>query len=188
MGAPSIAIVGGGLVGASLALALQAGVRQRGWRVELIEPVAPGSDYQPSYDARSTALSQGTRRIYQRLGVWSAIALRAEPILDIHVSDRGRFGATRLSAADEGVPALGYVVENAWIGRCLWDALDAGTVRRHCPARVASIAVAEQGYRLTLEDDSVLEPSLTVLVDGGRSGLREQLGIPVRERPTGRPR
>src|SRR5690606_18671967 len=101
-----IAIVGGGLVGASLALALQQGALQRGWQIVLIEPFAPGSDYQPSYDARSSALSYGTRQIYERLGLWPLIAPRAEPIDSIHVSDRGHFAAARLCAADEGVPAL----------------------------------------------------------------------------------
>ena len=96
-----VAIIGGGLVGASLALALQAGARARNWSILLVEPFAPGSAWQPSYDARSSALSYGTRQIYERLGLWSAIAERAEPILDIHVSDRGRFGAARLHAAAE---------------------------------------------------------------------------------------
>ena len=50
-----VAIIGGGLVGASLALALQDEARKRGWRVVLVEPFAPGDGYQPSYDARSTA-------------------------------------------------------------------------------------------------------------------------------------
>ena len=68
-----LAIIGGGLVGASLALALQAGAKARGWQIVLIEPFAPGDSYQPSYDARSTALSYGTRQIYQRLGIWPSI-------------------------------------------------------------------------------------------------------------------
>ena len=58
MGRVQLAIIGGGLVGASLALALQAGARARGWRILLIEPFAPGSAWQPSYDARSSALTQ----------------------------------------------------------------------------------------------------------------------------------
>ena len=109
-----IAIVGGGLVGASLALALlQGGARERGWTISLIEPHAPGHGFQPSYDARCSALSFGTRLIYEGLGLWPAIAGRAEPITRIHVSERGRFGATRLAADEEGVPALGYVADTA---------------------------------------------------------------------------
>jgi 2-octaprenyl-6-methoxyphenol hydroxylase len=174
-----LAIIGGGLVGASLALALQAGAKARGWQIVLIEPFAPGSSYQPSYDARSTALSYGTRQIYQRLGIWPSIAERAEPIAQIHVSDRGRFAAARLSAADEGVPALGYVVENAWLGHCLWQALDKDVISWRCPAEVLALHSLGDGYRLTLNDHSTLDCDLAVLADGGRSGLREQLGIAV---------
>lgn len=180
-----LAIIGGGLVGASLALALQEGARQRGWRIVLIEPFAPGNSYQPSYDARSSALSYGTRQIYERLGLWPALSARAEPIRQIHVSDRGRFGATRLSAESEGVPALGYVVENAWLGQCLWQALDAEVVEWRCPAQVTALQALGDGYRLTLDDGSQLDCDLAVLADGGRSGLREQLGIAVKTTPYG---
>lgn len=179
----NLAIIGGGLVGASLALALQAGAKTRGWKILLIEPFAPGDSYQPSYDARSSALSFGTRQIYERLGLWQQISRRAEPIRQIQVSDRGRFGATRLDALEEGVPALGYVVENAWIGQCLWKGLDAEVVSWRCPAEVTAMQALEDGYQLTLNDDTVVECDLAVLADGGRSGLREQLGIHVSSRP-----
>ncbi len=179
----NLAIIGGGLVGASLALALQAGAKARGWKIVLIEPFAPGNSYQPSYDARSSALSYGARQIYERLGLWQAIAQRAEPIKQIHVSDRGRFSTARLSAMEEGVPALGYVVENAWLGQCLWQGLDAEVISWRCPAEVSHMQPLEDGYRLTLDDETTLDCDLAVLADGGRSGLREQLGIGVRQRP-----
>ncbi|MBD8492344.1 2-octaprenyl-6-methoxyphenyl hydroxylase [Pseudomonas syringae] len=179
----NLAIVGGGLVGASLALALQAGARERGWKIVLIEPFAPGDTYQPSYDARSSALSFGARRIYERLGLWQQITQRAEPILHIQVSDRGRFGAARLSAIEEGVPALGYVVENAWLGQCLWQALDPEVISWRVPAEVRSMQAVAGGYRLSLSDETELECDLAVLADGGRSSLREQLGISVHQRP-----
>ena len=178
-----LAIIGGGLVGASLALSLQAGAKARGWKIVLIEPFAPGNTYQPSYDARSSALSYGARLIYERLGVWESIVERGEPIKDIHVSDRGRFSTARLSASDEGVPALGYVVENAWLGQCLWKSLDPDVISWRCPAEVIHMQPLEDGYRLTLNDETTLDCDLAVLADGGRSGLREQLGIHVRKRP-----
>ena len=181
----NLAIIGGGLVGASLALILQAGSRERGWRIVLIEPFAPGDAYQPSYDARSSALSFGSRQIYERLGLWQRIAQRGVQISQIHVSDRGRFGSARLTAMEEGVPALGYVVENAWLGQCLWQALDHEVVSWRCPAEVRRMQALDDGYRLTLDDDSILDCDLAVLADGGRSGLREQLGIGVREAPYG---
>lgn len=178
----NLAIVGGGLVGASLAMALQAGAKERGWKIVLIEPFAPGDTYQPSYDARSSALSFGARQIYERQGLWQAIARRAEPILQIQVSDRGRFGSARLSAMEEGVPALGYVVENAWLGQCLWQGLDKEVVSWRVPAEVKHLQALPDGYRLLLDDETELECDLAVLADGGRSSLREQLGIGVRQR------
>ena len=180
-----LAIIGGGLVGASLALALQDGARARGWRIVLIEPFAPGDSYQPSYDARSSALAYGSRLIFERLGLWSQLAARAEPLLHIHVSEQGRFGATRMHAADEGVPALGYVAENAWLGQCLWQALDPEVVSWRCPAEVADLQALADGYRLRLKDGATLDCDLAVLADGGRSGLRERLGIAVERRPYG---
>ncbi|WP_194789702.1 2-octaprenyl-6-methoxyphenyl hydroxylase [Pseudomonas sp. UFMG81] len=179
----NLAIIGGGLVGASLALTLQAGAKARGWKILLIEPFAPGDSFQPSYDARSSALSYGTRQIYEQLGLWQTISRRAEPIRQIQVSDRGRFGATRLDALEEGVPALGYVVENAWLGQCLWQAIDHEVVSWRCPAEVRALQPIAGGYRLQLDDDTSLECDLAVLADGGRSGLREQLGIHVRSTP-----
>ena len=179
----SLAIIGGGLVGASLALALQAGAKARGWKIVLIEQFAPGNSYQPSYDARSSALSYGARQIYERMGLWQVIAERAEPIRDIHVSDRGRFSTARLSAREEGVPALGYVVENSWLGQSLWKSLDPDVISWRCPAEVIHMQPLEDGYRLTLNDETTLDCDLAVLADGGRSGLREQLGIHVRKRP-----
>ncbi|NLD00298.1 MAG: 2-octaprenyl-6-methoxyphenyl hydroxylase [Gammaproteobacteria bacterium] len=172
-----IAIIGGGLVGASLALALQAGARERNWKIILIEPYAPGDSYQPSYDGRASALSYGSQQIYQRLGLWEAIAPRAEAIHDIHISDRGRFAAARLNAKEEGVPALGYVVENAWLGHCLWAALDSDVIEWRCPARVEKMQALSDGYHLELDDGSTIDCDLAILADGGRSELREQQGI-----------
>ncbi|WP_296260899.1 MULTISPECIES: 2-octaprenyl-6-methoxyphenyl hydroxylase [unclassified Pseudomonas] len=179
----NLAIVGGGLVGASLALALQAGAKARGWKIVLIEPFAPGDTWQPSYDARSSALSFGARQIYERLGLWEQISRRAEPIQEIHVSDKGRFGAVRLSATQEGVPALGYVAENAWLGQCLWQGLDKDVINWRVPAQVKQMQALPDGYRLTLNDETQLDCDLAVLADGGRSSLREQLGIGVRTTP-----
>ena len=93
-------IVGGGLAGASLAVALMSqlagGVSAntavdggRKYRVAVIEAYAPDDDLQPSYDDRSIALSWGSRLIYQQIGVWPVLAPHAEAIENIHISDRG---------------------------------------------------------------------------------------------------
>src|SRR5690606_39474277 len=79
MPAVNIAIIGGGLVGASLALALQQGARERGWRIALIEPFAPGSEFQPSYDARASALAHEIGSASCRERVWiSEVAVSSD--------------------------------------------------------------------------------------------------------------
>src|SRR5881394_1589524 len=113
-----VAIIGGGLVGASLAAAL-AGT---GVRLLLVES-APFGSGQPSFDERTTALGNASRRIFESLGCWSALAPEAAAIRVIHVSEAGRFGFARLDAAEQGIDAFGYVVANRAIGAALWDRL-----------------------------------------------------------------
>lgn len=169
------------MVGASLALGLQAAARQAGWRIRLIEAQPPvKGGWQPSYDNRSTALSHGSRRLFERLGVWEKLAKGAEPIRKIHISDRGYPGSARMNAVDEGVPALGYIVENAWLGEVLLGALDHQTIDWVAPARVARATPKPGGYQLdmnTPDGPQQLDSDLLVIADGGRSGLLEQLGV-----------
>src|SRR6202451_3458350 len=107
-----VAIVGGGMVGASLALALQ----DTPLKVMLIEAVPAESTAQPSFDDRTTALGNGARRILQTLGVWPQISRGAAAIRSIHVSDAGRFGFARLHSAEHQLEAFGYTVSNRHIG------------------------------------------------------------------------
>ena len=118
-GTVDIAIVGGGMVGASLAMALCGGAR----RVALIEGVTPGAGSQPSFDDRTTAIGNGTRAMLETLGLWQQLAPRAAPIREICVTDAGRFGIARLQAEQQGVDAFGYVITNRVLGAALWSAL-----------------------------------------------------------------
>lgn len=179
-------IAGGGLAGATLALAVARVVPEL--RVTVVEsfPLSPDAlpeDYQPSYDARSTALAWGSRVIFEELGLWSVLADHATPIRHIHVSDRGRFGATRLHAQDHGQDALGYVADNRWMGLCLMRALMAADVSWQAPAEVLDMTPIEQGVSVRIRQSSE-ERNLTgqclVVADGGRSGLREKLGFVTR--------
>ncbi len=176
-------IAGGGLAGATLALAVARAVPSL--RVTVVEafPLSPDAlpeSYQPSYDARSTALAWGSRLIFEELGLWQRLAEHATPIKHIHVSDRGHFGATRLHAVDHGQEALGYVADNRWMGLCLMrELLDTG-VQWRAPAEVTDMAPIPEGVRVRLsEGDDTREMSARCLVvaDGGRSGLREKLGF-----------
>src|SRR6516165_7421130 len=100
-----VAIVGGGMVGASLGAALAGS----GLKVLLAESVPFGARSQPSFDERTTALGNASRRIFAALGVWESIAPQAAAIRTIHVSEAGRFGVARLRAEAQGIDAFGYV-------------------------------------------------------------------------------
>lgn len=175
-----VAIVGGGMVGASLAL----GLRGAGFRVLLIEGVAPDSDSQPSFDERTTALGNASRRIFESLGIWAQIAPRAAPIRTIHVSDAGRFGFARLRAEEQGIEAFGYVVANRVLGAVLWEKLSAAEdIALEVPAQVESIEIGAQGATLSVISDSGarhdVQARLIVAADGARSVVRIAADIPA---------
>ena len=173
-----VVIAGGGLVGASLAVALA----PSGLTLRVIDPVTADAPAQPSYDDRSTALAPTSRRILEALGLWSAIAPEAGPIRRIHVSDRGGFGITRMDAAREGLDALGYVVPNRVLGRVLRDALERlpGTVQTVTDS-VAAVHTHEDAARVELDSGASLCARLVVAADGTRSALREHLGLQLQE-------
>jgi 2-octaprenyl-6-methoxyphenol hydroxylase len=175
-----VAIVGGGMVGASFALAL----RTTRLRTLLIENVPADSAAQPSFDERTTALGNGSRQIFESLGVWSAMAAEASPIRSIHVSDAGRFGVARLDAGEQNVPAFGYVVPNRVIGRVLWQALRAApNVTVAVPAKVESATLRDDGVLLDVQRDGNTErlrAAVAVAADGAGSALRASAGIDAR--------
>ena len=152
-------------------------------------PLAAGRpDYHPSFDARSTALSYSSRLVYEKIQVWDELREWLCPIETIHVSSRGRFGSSLLRAVDYGWTALGYVVENAWLGNALIQALyRQGRVEIISPARVAAAVPEGRGMRLQLEGEAeiALETALLIVADGAASGLRQQLGVAVREKSYG---
>lgn len=173
-----IAIIGGGLVGASLAVALAPLIERNGLRVAVIEASELSANgAQPSFDERSSAIAYGSRAHFETMGIWSRLATRAAPIHDIEVSQRGAMGRTHLSCREVGTPSLGYVLPNAFLGQVLHERLSHMSIDWHCPARVEAIAPAVNGHRLTLNSGRVLHAGLTVLADGGRSGLKVSLGI-----------
>ncbi len=173
-----VAIVGGGMVGASLALGLQ----DLGIDVLLMEGTAPDSSAQSSFDERTTALGNASRRIFEGLGVWTDIAPQAAPIRTIHVSDAGRFGFARLRAEEQGIDAFGYVVANRVIGAALWRKLTSskGIVLR-VPARPEGIVISADGVQFTVVSDAGVRERvsarLVVAADGAHSSVRAAAGI-----------
>ena len=177
-----LAIIGGGLVGGSLACAL-AGTRLR---VAVIEAVPSIAARQPSYDERVIALSLGSRRIFGAIGLWPDIAPEAEPIRRVHVSERGRGCFTRLDQTEEGVEALGYVTPARAMGLAIRARLkDAANIDVFCPAQL--IAQQMSGDWMELETRTngecrFLRTRLLVAADGGDSAIRQRLDFQIRER------
>ena len=173
-----VLIIGGGMVGVSLALAL----RGSGLRLGVIEAVPYGSAQQPSYDDRALALAHGSHRIYTGMGVWQRIeAAGVTPITRIHISDRGHFGCARLDSRDMGVAAVGYVVENRVLGAVLNEALaQAENITLVCPAEVQGLEFSVDAARVSVTQAGVhrtISARLVVAADGGRSAIRRMLNI-----------
>ena len=185
-----LVIVGGGLVGGSLACAL----RGSGLKVCSIEAVAADAVSQPSYDERVIALAWGSRRILEGIGLWGEIALGAEAIHQIHISERGGFGFAHLDRAEQGVEALGYVAPARLLGTAIRGSLGeeagpgVGGLTLLCPARLLGLRMQSDGVDLEVSvagASRTLRARLLVAADGGDSFVRRRLGLSVRERPYG---
>ena len=175
-----IVIAGGGLCGASLACALI----KAGKRILVVESVAFDSDLQPTYDERTVALTYSSRNVFSALGVWEQIEEGgAQPIHDIHVSNRGGFGQTRLSCHDAGTESLGYVIPVRNIGRVLLETLDQSEeIEFLCPASVVNARVKQAHCEIEIAHGSETlraTAELLVVADGGRSRLADELGYIV---------
>ncbi|AZN69519.1 2-octaprenyl-6-methoxyphenyl hydroxylase [Acinetobacter haemolyticus] len=184
-----VIIVGGGMVGLSLALMLA----KSNIAVKLLEAVKyPNYDdenlapYHSSFDARNTALSRRSVQIYQKLGLWDALQQHATPILQVHITEQGSFGKARLVAEQEKVESFGQVIENAWLGRVLL------TQVRQQP--LIELIDGVQVTSLTQDADQVqieamrngeyihsLKSKLVIAADGRDSFCRQAIGIGVDE-------
>ena len=177
-----IAIVGGGMVGASLALALAGTSRS----VLVVEAHVPDARDQPSFDERTTALGNGSRRVFETLGVWPELAPHAVAVREIRVSDAGRAGAARVTAGEQGLEALGYVVPNRALGRALWQQLVAHpSIAIRMPARVRELSFATDAARFMVDPAGAdganareeVEARVVVAADGAQSLVRAAAGI-----------
>ena len=180
-----ILIVGGGMVGASMACALA----PLPLRIGLIEAFPFRSDQQPSFDVRAIALAEGSQRIIEAMGLWPIMSQGATAIKNIHISDRGHFGVTRRNHRNEGVAALGYVVESRFVGQALKQALDQhDNIAQIIPAKLTTLSTDANGARVTIEQEGQtrqITARLVIAADGGNSVARQQLGIDTDKRDYG---
>jgi len=158
-----IVIAGGGPTGAALAL----GLRDSGFKVALLEALAPGVAVD---DTRAIALSHGSRLILERLGVWPALASETTPIHCISISQQRSFGRTELSAHQANVPALGYVTGYAALQRALVDALERTAVRVLAGCAVLAVSGDANGAVVSVDASGMrqeLATRLAAIADGG---------------------
>ncbi len=170
-----LAIVGGGLVGASLAVAL----RDSPLRIALIEAALPPASA-PSWDERCIALNDGSRRIFEGMGVWKELAAVAEPITATHISERGKFGVSRFSAEEAGLVALGYNTPLRELGAVLMQRLRAAAnLTLVCPAKLQAMTLGDGSMNLecqSAEGALNLDTRLVIAADGAGSAVRQLLG------------
>lgn len=172
-----VIIIGGGLAGASLACAL----KNTSLKIALIEAHELNTDAQPCYDDRTVALSYGSRIIFDAMGLWSTLAPFAEPINTIHISDRGHFGVSRLTSEQEGVEALGYVLENRDIGQQLYAVIErSSNIDLFCPAELIALRQDEKTVLVDIQingKEQTLTGALLVAADGNKSQVLQLLNI-----------
>jgi 2-polyprenyl-6-methoxyphenol 4-hydroxylase len=184
-----VVIAGGGMVGASLACCLAA-ASKGAISVLVVEgfalPESAGQpSYQPSFDARSTALSAGSQAIIEAMGVWQNLSQHLQSIDKIHVSNKGRLGSTLMDASQENLPALGYVVENQWLGKVLLAKVQShACIEWRSPAVVSGLDTSGKKPVATISQHDAAEKvvcDLLVIADGAHSALAQSIGIQYTE-------
>ncbi|AWH89364.1 2-octaprenyl-6-methoxyphenyl hydroxylase [Limnobaculum parvum] len=173
----SVIIVGGGMAGATLALALSTLSKGR-IHIDLVEAVLPENAEHPGFDARAIALAQGTCQQLARVGIWPALADCATAIKTVLVTDLGHSGMVTLRADDYALPALGQVVELHDVGNRLFSLLKkSSNVTLHCPAKVVETQRDASHVQVTLDNGQRLSAALLVAADGSFSSVATSLGM-----------
>ncbi len=169
-----VAIIGGGMAGATLALALDSA----GLEVAVIERDDPGNWAAPAFDGRVSAISAGSRQVWQALGAWDAMAPDAEPILDIRVTDGDQPFVLHFDHNELRGGPMGYIVENRDIRTALLDAVaNAPRICLMAPRAVDAIDRDGAAAVLSLDDGGEVHALLVVGADGRGSRVRESAGI-----------
>ncbi|MGN8259950.1 2-octaprenyl-3-methyl-6-methoxy-1,4-benzoquinol hydroxylase [Pseudomonas sp. SMSB3] len=176
-----VLIVGAGMVGSALALAL----RHSGLEVHLLDggPLAlKPFDAQAPFEPRVSALSAASQRILERLGAWQGIAgRRVSPYTDMHVWDGSGTGHVHFSAASVHAEVLGHIVENRVVQDGLLERLHDSDIGLWPNARLEQLRRSGDDWLLTLADGRKLRTPLVVAADGANSAVRRLAGCATRE-------
>ena len=174
-----ILIVGGGLNGPALALALA----QAGFGVTVIDALDEDARRDDGFDGRSYALALASQRLLSAIGIWDRVADDAQPMLEIKVTD-GRAGEgpspflMHFDHAEIEEGPMGYMVEDRHLRRAFLDAMGEDARITHLSgARVVAQNVSGQAIELTLEDGGTVRGRLLVGSDGRQSGTARRAGI-----------
>ena len=179
-----VLIIGGGLAGNCLALAL----KDTGLNIAVIEANSREQRYSSPAGDRALALASGTVHMLEALGIWQGVKKVATPIERIHVSDQGHFGKTRLSAAKEGVRALGYVIVARELEDHVASMVELTDVKQICPATVIGLmsGIEQACVSLKMKGESLnLSARIVVGADGGNSSVRHLLNIAQQKKDYG---
>ncbi len=176
-----VLIVGAGMVGSALALALQGS----GLDVVVVDggplSVKP-FDPQSSFEPRVSALSAASQRILQRLEVWEGIAARrTSPYGQMHVWDGSGTGEIHFSASSVHAEVLGHIVENRVVQDALLERLHDSDIGLLGNARLEHMRHSGDDWLLTLADGRQLRAPLVIAADGANSAVRRLTGTPTRE-------
>lgn len=167
-----VLIIGGGLTGATLMLALST----QGYRTLLVETQTFSNKLTPEFDARTLALSPASVSILQGIGLWPLLVADATPIIKIHVSEQGRFGHTRLQGQTQ--QPLGYVMELQAINRALYHLL--AKQKMLAPAKLLHFDQQQQVATINYQgQEQKIKTQLLVAADGSHSLVRQLMDMPV---------
>lgn len=176
-----IIIVGGGMVGASLACGLAEEAEQL--KIAVIDASEPNLDWEKdSYDMRVSAITRASQNIFKNIGVWEKIVeQRVSPYHDMFVWDAGSKGELHFDSADMGETDLGHIIENRIIVKALHQRIqEIPQISLYCPAKLESIEFNQDKNSLRLDDKTELTANLVVGADGTRSWIRQQADIAVK--------
>lgn len=173
-------IIGGGIIGASAALALSRG----GLSVTLVEANLPQKN-SAEWDSRIYAITPGSAAFLRDLEIWDALdTSRINPIHAMQVWGDASDSPLQFDAYSAGVAELGFIVENQLLHSALWQVLQqADALEVLCPARCAALEFGEDAAHLTLEDGRSLSAKLIIAADGANSWVRQQAGVEVLAEP-----